>query len=61
MYSFFYLIVVSVGVILYLNEIIADLDVERDTKLSTVNITFYLIKFKFFLIKIALNFEWFGC
>lgn len=37
MYSFIYLIVVVVGILLCFNEIIADLNIERDAKLSTVN------------------------
>lgn len=36
MYSVFYLIVVSIGVLLCFHEIIADIDIERDAKLSTV-------------------------
>ncbi|XP_031623181.1 lipase 1-like [Contarinia nasturtii] len=35
MYSVFYLIVVAVGILLCFHEIIADIDIERDAKLST--------------------------
>lgn len=38
MYSFIYLIVVVVGVLVSFNEICADLDIKRDAKLSTVDI-----------------------
>lgn len=37
MYSLIYLIIVAVNALLFFNEIIADLDVKRDAKLSTVN------------------------
>lgn len=37
MYSVIYLIIVVVGILVCFNEIIADLDVKRDAKLSTVN------------------------
>ena len=39
MYSLVYLIIVAVNALLFFNEIIADLDVKRDAKLSTVNIS----------------------
>lgn len=39
MYTFLYLVIASIGILVYLNEIIADLNIKRDAKLSTVNIT----------------------
>lgn len=38
MYSFIYFIVVVISILFCFNEIIADLNIERDAKLSTVNI-----------------------
>lgn len=45
MYSFIYLIVVVVGILLCFNEIIADLDIKRDAKLATVSFHFWILYF----------------